>query len=100
MDPEETNIKARFQLFQVGTARPTMTVYEHNQLLATMSTSGGQMKIGDIITTEEGDNYKVVDIHLSTEENEVADPGVGAEMARVGTRLPYNFEIQVFLEQA
>ena len=95
---QETNIKARFQLFNMGAAKPSMTVYEYNQIQATLSTSGNKIKIGDTIPTDDGD-YKVVDISLEVLDEEIPDPKVGMEMARVGTRFPYNFEIQVFVEQ-
>jgi hypothetical protein len=95
---QETNIKARFQLFNKGIDKPSMTVYEYNQIQATLSTSGNKIKIGDTIPTDEGD-YKVIDISLEVMEEEIPDPQVGFEMALIGTRLPYNFEIQVTLEK-
>jgi hypothetical protein len=95
---QETNIKARFQLFNKGIDKPSMTVYEYNQIQATLSTSGNKIKIGGTIPTDEGD-YKVIDISLEVLEEEIPDPKVGFEMALVGTRLPYNFEIQVTLEK-
>jgi len=98
MNQEETNIKSRFQFFTKGNSRPNMTVYEYNQIKATLSTSGNKIKNGDIIPTDEGD-YKVVDISLEVLEQEVPNPNVGIEMALVGTRFPYNFEIQVILEK-
>jgi hypothetical protein len=98
MNPEEVNIKARFQIFNKGVSKPFMTVYEYNQIKASLSNSSNRLKIGDIVPTDNGP-YIVNDIFLEVKEEEIPDSDFGIEMALVGTRLPYNFEICVIIEK-
>ena len=98
MDLQKENIKTRLQIFSKGCAKPSMTVYEHGQLKATLSTANSKLKIGDIVPTDQGD-YKVSDVLLQVEQEEVPKPDSGIELSLVGTRLAYNFEVQIILEK-
>lgn len=96
---EETNIKSRVQLIAEGSRDPSMTVYEYNQLKAMLLTSNHNLKVGDTIATEDDGDYKVVDIRIEVLDEEVPNPEVGFEMALVGTRFEYNFEIQLIVKK-
>ena len=92
------NIKTRFQLLHFGSEKPFSTIYEHEQLLATLHETETELKVGSIMPTDNGD-YKIVEIILNRHEDDIEVPGVGVEMARYGDRLPYNFEVRVYLEK-
>lgn len=76
------NIKTRFQFLYKGNEKPFATIYEHEQLLATLHETETELKVGSKIPTDNGD-YKIVDIVLNRHEEDVEVPNFGVEMALV-----------------
>ncbi|MBK6363990.1 MAG: hypothetical protein IPF52_11030 [Saprospiraceae bacterium] len=90
------NIKTRFQILNNGNEKPLMSIYDHEQLMATLHET--ELKIGSKIPTNNGD-YHIVNIILMKYKEDVPNYDFGIEIALVGERLPYNFEIRVYLEK-
>jgi len=96
MNSDDLNIKARFQVFIDNSENPESTIYEHEIVKELMSESNFKLKINDIVISD-GTKLQVTNIKLEVLNDEVPNHLVGYEIARLGNRLSYNFEVQVYL---
>ena len=97
---KETNIKTRVRFYFTNHEKPNISVQEYNQLKSTMSTNALNLSVGDIVKTQDEEDFKLTNIKIQVLEQEVNEHlNYGLEKTRLGIPLPYNFEVEVFFQE-